>query len=315
MNANAQNKIMVAMDRSEEAQKAVKYVASMVSPENTQVVLLHVLKANPWRLWGLKKDPAFAEDVKNGLADWEKQKKKAMNNAMEQALASLTSQGFSPDNVEFITLEGGEGVARDIIEEAKNGYDAVVVGRTGTSQLKDLVLGSTSMKLVNKLHKIPVWVVGGQPKGSDVLVAMDDSEGCMDGVIRSSGILAGTKGRITLFHALTNKESFHKYLDGYFPPGFEEQWIKSATNAMNKAFAKATDELVSRGVAKDRINTHLIQDIYSASGTIYEQAKKGGYGTIIIGRRGISAVEEFLIGGVSKKVVHLAKEQAVWVMS
>jgi nucleotide-binding universal stress UspA family protein len=306
---------MVAMDRSEEAQEAVKYVASMVSPENTQVVLLHVLKANPWRLWGLKKDPAFAEEVKNGLADWEKQKKKAMAKAMEQALKSLTSQGFDAENIEFTTLEGGEGVARDIIAEAKNGYDAVVVGRTGTSQLKDLVLGSTSMKLVNKLHKVPIWVIGGKPRGGDVLVAMDDSEGCMDGLIRSAKVLAGGKGRITLFHALTNKESFHKYLDGYFPPGFEEQWIKNAEKAMNKVFAKATDELVARGVSKDRINKRFVKDVYSASGAIYEQAKRGGYQTIVISRRGISAVEEFLIGGVSKKVVHLAKEQAVWVMS
>jgi hypothetical protein len=45
-----------------------------------------------------------------------------------------------------------------------------------------------------------------------------------------------------------------------------------------------------------------------------EEATKGGYGTIVVGRRGVSKVYEFLMGRVSNKVIQMAKDQAVWVV-
>ena len=40
-----------------------------------------------------------------------------------------------------------------------------------------------------------------------------------------------------------------------------------------------------------------------------------GFGTVVIGRRGVSKAEEFLFGSVSTKVMHLAKDCAVWVVA
>jgi Universal stress protein family. len=42
---------------------------------------------------------------------------------------------------------------------------------------------------------------------------------------------------------------------------------------------------------------------------------EGGFGTVVIGRRGVSKAEEFLFGSVSTKVMHLAKDCAVWVVA
>lgn len=39
-----------------------------------------------------------------------------------------------------------------------------------------------------------------------------------------------------------------------------------------------------------------------------------GFGTLVVGRRGISRAEEFLFGSVTTKVIHLARECAVWVV-
>ncbi|GAB6177042.1 hypothetical protein JCM16814_19330 [Desulfobaculum senezii] len=42
--------------------------------------------------------------------------------------------------------------------------------------------------------------------------------------------------------------------------------------------------------------------------------KEGGFGTVVVGRRGVSKAEEFLFGSVSSKVVHYAKNCSVWVV-
>ena len=44
-------------------------------------------------------------------------------------------------------------------------------------------------------------------------------------------------------------------------------------------------------------------------------AEEGGYGTVVVGRRGVSKQEEFLFGSVSTKIIHAAKGLAVWVVA
>ena len=35
------------------------------------------------------------------------------------------------------------------------------------------------------------------------------------------------------------------------------------------------------------------------------------YDLILLGRRGVSAIKEFLLGSISQKVLHLAKEESI----
>lgn len=55
------------------------------------------------------------------------------------------------------------------------------------------------------------------------------------------------------------------------------------------------------------LGTSIARDILQ-----YQQS--GGYGTLVIGRRGVSRAEEFLFGSVTTKVTHLAKDCTVWVV-
>ncbi len=43
--------------------------------------------------------------------------------------------------------------------------------------------------------------------------------------------------------------------------------------------------------------------------------KGEGYGTVVVGRRGVSKAEEFLFGSVSSKIIHHAKDCTVWVVA
>ena len=66
---------------------------------------------------------------------------------------------------------------------------------------------------------------------------------------------------------------------------------------------------------RERVEIKLRTGMGSRAGAIIEQAKLGGYGTIVLGRRGLSKIPEFFIGRVSNKVIQMAKERAVWIVT
>ena len=47
---------------------------------------------------------------------------------------------------------------------------------------------------------------------------------------------------------------------------------------------------------------------------IMQVQKEGGFGTLVVGRRGVSKAEEFLFGSVSTKIIHHTKGCSVWVV-
>jgi nucleotide-binding universal stress UspA family protein len=79
---------------------------------------------------------------------------------------------------------------------------------------------------------------------------------------------------------------------------------------------EASKRLTWRGVPAQQI--HLKIQVCDSPVRVAElillELEKGGYGTVVIGRRGISKREEFLFGSVSNKIVHEARNCAVWVV-
>jgi len=84
---------------------------------------------------------------------------------------------------------------------------------------------------------------------------------------------------------------------------------------MAPVFEDATNVLTEAGFKQNQITTKLISGVGSRAGTIVEEAKRKGCGTIAIGRRGVTTVEDFFMGRVSNKVINLARDMAVWVIN
>ena len=72
--------------------------------------------------------------------------------------------------------------------------------------------------------------------------------------------------------------------------------------------------LENAGVAPDKIRTVCKFGSYSRAADILATAREGNYGTVIMGRRGISAVREFIMGRVTTKVLNGAEGLAVWIV-
>ena len=80
-------------------------------------------------------------------------------------------------------------------------------------------------------------------------------------------------------------------------------------------FDEAKGVLTGSGFDPERISTKIITGARSRAAAIVQEARDGGYGTIVVGRRGLSRVRDFLMGRVSNKLISLAKNQAVWVVN
>ena len=174
------------------------------------------------------------------------------------------------------------------------------------SKLKDLVWGSIANKLIGHLTHPALCVVGGTSPTGKALVAVDTSEHATRTVDYVGTIMGGTDWEITLFHAIRGLDYLRAEVS------HELQQVEKGVEAF---FEEAISRLKNAGLNSDRISTKIATGMASRAKAIVEEAKNGSYGTIVVGRKGLSRVEEFIMGRVSNKVVELAKEMAVWVVS
>jgi nucleotide-binding universal stress UspA family protein len=313
-------RLLIALDGSEQSFEAVRYASQVLPPGKMKVVLFHVQSKIPESFWDIEKDPSFRHRLAP-VAAWAMQQEKAMEEFMERSRQLLVDQGVLREAVDVKIKDREVGIARDIAREAQKDYDAVVMGRWGMSKIKDLVWGSIANKVVGHLVQSPLWVVGGSPQPGKYLVAMDGSDEAMRAVDYAGTMLAGSDCTVTLFHVLRGLEFLSLGFEGAFVPspevlGGEEikAEFQRAEEAIKTVCNQAIDRLEQAGLKGDQINTKIVSGAASRAKAIVEEAKNEGYGTIVVGRRGLSRVEEFFMGRVSSKVIQLAKEMAVWVV-
>ena len=305
-------RVLLANDGSDQAFDAIRYVAAFLPPRKTEVVLFHVDAGVPEALLDRGKGPAFRNhDLPIGR--WALEAGKKIEDSMEQGREILIHGGFPPETVSAKVQPRETGVARDILREAQGGYDAVVVGRWGVSHVKDFGVGSVAQKLVNRHNAIPIAVVGGNPEPKKVLVGFDGSEGAMRAVDCVCSMMPHEDREVTLCLVVRSLGA-HLGSGTIFTPEHEKAWLEASRKEMESAFADAENRLVNAGFHPSRIFLRSLENLASRAMGIQAAAKDAGCGTIVVGRRGLSTVEEFAIGRVSRKVLQIADEKAVWIV-
>ena len=101
------------------------------------------------------------------------QHQKTVTVRMEAAKEILLTAGFPSKRIFTKVHIKNIGVAADIVEEARQGYDALVMGRKGQNRIKDLLSAPLPVKLVGKITSIPLIVVGKTRAPQNVLIAFD----------------------------------------------------------------------------------------------------------------------------------------------
>ncbi|MBW1751795.1 MAG: hypothetical protein JRJ46_01540, partial [Deltaproteobacteria bacterium] len=107
-------KILLAVDGSDQAFKAVRYVSRLGLPDRIEAVLFHVMIKLPESFWDIEKEPAYIH-LPAPISTWELKQKKEIQGFMTSARQLFLDQNFPEDAVSIKIQAKKMGIARDII--------------------------------------------------------------------------------------------------------------------------------------------------------------------------------------------------------
>jgi nucleotide-binding universal stress UspA family protein len=310
MAKQSKKKILVPLDGSDRAMNTVRYIAKIDPFQHMHIFLFHVFSSVPEGYWDLEKDPRSTSTVRQ-VRPWEVQQKKRIEQKMLMAEQYLLKAGFPSAHINIKIQKRKMGIARDIIREAHNGYEAVVTRRRGMTGLRGIVLGSVATKLIEKFFFIPLILAGRKPPGNKILIAFDGSEGARRAVDFVAQTFSGFDYDLNLIHVIRGREDRNSESRRMYLP---KKYSEITRKGMISELAKARKKLIDNGFKPQQVTTKLVTGVSSRAGAIVAEAKQGNYGTIVMGRRGQSKVRDFFIGRVTNKVIHIARDRTVWII-
>ncbi|MDA3898767.1 MAG: universal stress protein [Desulfobacteraceae bacterium] len=306
-----QKKILILIDGSERSMQTLDYVGSLTPFKKFKLVLFHVFSGVPECYWDMERTPQNQHAISQ-LRAWESQRKKEIDSFAQNARQTLINGGFSKDSVELKIQKRQNGVARDILKEAQEGnYTAVVLRRRGVGALEGMVVGSIANKLFSKLTFCPLIIAGRHPAREKLLIAIDGSPSSMQAVDFVTGNFDGQNYSVGLIYVIRGFGSLVPDNPEFLMPA---ENVELAHNEMMELFADVKAKFIKAGFEENKISERIITGVYSRAGAIVQEAEAGGYGTIVIGRKGLSKVREFFMGRVCNKVIHCGSQFSVWVI-
>ncbi|PKN40316.1 MAG: universal stress protein [Deltaproteobacteria bacterium HGW-Deltaproteobacteria-18] len=157
-----------------------------------------------------------------------------------------------------------------------------------------------------------------------ILIAVDTSDNAARAVTYVAELLGGSTGFLITVLYIERPPNRDLYED-------DATWVEAsqAQELRIRTFLQqAKSNLTGRGISPDAVTISYVPHCQSpvnptaqqcSIGTsiardILQVQQQGDFGTLVIGRRGVSRAEEFLFGSVTTKVTHLAKDCTVWVV-
>lgn len=144
--------ILIAVDESENARRAVSYVGHLLGGlDGFKVTILHVIP---------EPDEDFFQ-TNEEKEKWLAGRRKVVDKMLDEYRRILIDCGFDADQVSTrSTLSYCPSMAECIMKERdKTEYSTIVVGRQGISRSEEFLFGSISSKIVNHARNCTVWVV------------------------------------------------------------------------------------------------------------------------------------------------------------
>jgi nucleotide-binding universal stress UspA family protein len=284
LDTTIRRKILLAVDGSDQALEAVRYICSVVAPDRTDIVLFSVGIGFPEVFYDMDNNPLY-RSKKTKVMGWLADHQLVIGEFKEKALKIFAVAGFPEDAINVKTQTKKAGILKDIIQESYQDYSAIVVGRTGVSRLKDLILGSMSHKLAEKIKHIPTVIVAGKPISRKILVALDESIEAMRGV-SCIGALAGSGDlEISLCHCLKTPAMSRITTKGPNKTDGGQDWREYHVNRFKPYMDEATQRLMDAGINAQQISHDFIFVRINTIQQLIETAANGNFGTIVVGRR------------------------------
>ena len=145
----------------------------------------------------------------------------------------------------------------------------------------------------------------------NILIAADESENSQRAVTYVGKLLGGIKGfKVTVLHVISEPEEdyFNDVCD-------EDQWYNEYRTKVDQMLEKYRNILVDAGFNPEDVSIRsTIRYCPSMAECILAEKDNTEYSTLVVGRRGLTYKEEFVLGSISGKIVRTAKNCTVWVV-
>ncbi|WP_290653444.1 universal stress protein [Aquisalimonas sp.] len=300
--------LIVAVDGSDQACKAAERAGELAELLQAPLHLLYVMPPRPAELGDVPANRT--QDTDADLAA----QRKAASEALAAARRSLppgVRDEASPDVLEDIAHHGDP--VRVIVEQGDNTPNAMVVmGARGQGGLKKLLLGSISDAVVHRAH-FPVVIVHSEehpanhPGLRQVLLPVDGSESS-DAAARMAGQVARAAGATVHILFASPKPPAELTAAGKTGGGAARETASMAQSETalaqrkaHNAFQRAREHL---GRVEGDVIEHQLHGRDPASAILdYAQAQTEP-GVLVIGRRSMGRLREFLTGSVSHSVIN-----------
>lgn len=197
---------------------------------------------------------------------------------LDDAVKALTEDSIQADKKLVVRADP----ANTILNESES-YDLVVLGSSGEED-HEPHLGSVAKKVAHRA-KVPVLITRGKRDMSKILVPIDGSEHSFRTLQYANALATKSNAQVTIVYV---QETGIFRLRPNVTKEIGNRVLSAASSQLKDV--KPEQKLESGDPAK----------------TILKMAKKGDYDIIVIGSRGHSTTEMFMLGSVSDHVVQYA---------
>jgi len=275
--------LLAATDFSDDAQNAVGRAAQIASDHQAALELLHVMSGPS--LASLRELFHHPEDAEAKLV------------AESRRELEETATRLSAAHRLNVTARVEIGTVLTGILAAAQEADLLVMGARGQNPVRDLLLGTTAERLLGKRTR-PALVVKGAPQGSyrRILVPIDLSP-YSEAVVDTAMRIAPTAD-IQVCHAFDVPYEGKLWLAGVAEEQIHQYRIQARQHAKTELLG-----LIERVASDNPRRPAALVERGDAVRVILDKAAELDADLIVIGKHGRSAVEELILGGVTRHVL------------
>ena len=195
-----------------------------------------------------------------------------------------------------MTTELLEGRAAEVIPAAANQHDLFVLGARGSHRVRELTLGTTAQRILQKVES-SVLVVRGEAEQPyrRILLATDFSENAEKAAAMARQFAGGQSVRVAhVFELHHELQTAFAELDDEAVEQYRQQCLEQAQQRMSAYLEKA-------GLDPTATRTHIGEG-YPPK-TLAELAQSEAVDLIVLGKHGDSAAERFFAGSVAHNLL------------
>jgi len=305
--------IVIPLDGSKNSLKSLDYLDLMYGHEHDMdISLFYVMPLLPPILTD---DKSMDKKIRAKLVAVKKKNKEMADCILSEAREVLINKGFDENMIKTLCRQSEISVAHDIHRwTAIKRKDAILITKRGRTDYKSFFMGAVSGRLVEYCKDCPLWIVESRVRHRKALICVDSSDNSIRAVDHAGFMLSKTDCMITLFHTMRHLRSFIPMEALEQAPDLEAFWKKKEAGHIAPHIKKARQILLDYGIDEDRITTKVANGTRSAANDILKEARKNDFGTIVLGRRGLTGLKDFIMGSVTTKVLQDSSGLAIWIV-